>query len=194
MKHLNDAERLAVIEGQPSSEAAEHLKQCEQCAAEIVNARRSIQRLEKMEWPVMASQRGAGVSSPVFRWALAACLALCAGFGFGRLSAPNAEQIQATVKAQVKEELRQEMMAYLNDQAKVRPAAPAHEVLPPDTQRAILTALTELRDQQTANYLSLRNDLETLASNADARLRTQRRLLELATLNPPLSSDSTSKE
>ena len=193
MKHLNDEERLAVIEGQPSAEAAEHVKQCAQCASEIESARRSIQRLENMEWPALAPRR-AIVSAPLFKWALAACLALCAGFAFGRLSSPNAAQIQATVKAQVKEELRQEMMAYLNDQTRARQAVPARDVVPADTQRAILTALTDLRDQQSANYLSLRNDLETLASNADARLRSQRRLLELATFNPSISSDPTSKE
>lgn len=41
--------------------------------------------------------------------------------------------------------------------------------------------LAELRDQQSANYISLRKDLETLASNADARLQlASRRILELA--------------
>ena len=173
-----------MIEGQPDQEAAEHVRQCAQCASEIEAARRSIRRLETMEWPVMAPRR-ATHSAPLLKWALAACLALCAGFAFGRLSAPNAAEIQAAVKAQVTQEIRHDLIAYINEQARTRSTAP------PENPRAILSVLAELRDQQTANYLSLRSDLETLASNADARLRSTSRLLEIATSSVPPSSDLT---
>src|SRR5947199_10666 len=51
MKHLNDEERLAIIEGRANSEAAERLKACAECAAEVDAWRRSTRKLETFDWP-----------------------------------------------------------------------------------------------------------------------------------------------
>jgi hypothetical protein len=97
---------------------------------------------------------------------------LCAGFLAGRASAPRAEEIKTQVAQEVRESLRKELLASLTPE----PQKPPQEVL---------TLLMEIREQQAANYLSLRTDLETLASNADARLQSARRqLLELASRTP----------
>ena len=167
--HLTDEERLAYIEGHTSTETAAHVNQCAACAAEIQSWRRTIQRLEELEWPARMPRR-ATAPSPLLKWALAASMALCVGFGVGRLSGPNAAEIQAAVKADLARDLETKLTAALEQKNGAQP-----DLTP------ILAALTELRAQQNANYISLRKDLETLASTADARLQfTSRRILELA--------------
>ena len=167
--HLTDEERLAYIEDRASTETAAHIKDCATCAAEIQSWRRSIQRLEDLEWPARMPRR-AVAPSPLLKWALAASMALCVGFGVGRFTGPNAAKIQAAVKADLARDLETKLTAAL-DQKNGSPT----DLTP------ILAALGELRAQQNANYISLRKDLETLASTADARLQlTSRRILELA--------------
>lgn len=166
MKHLSDEERLNFIEGNASSDVAEHLKACAECDAEVRAMRQSMERLKSLAWPKPLARRR--VVAPIFRWAAAAAIALCA-FGIGRASSPSAAEIKTQVAQEVRDSLRKELMASVKTQP------------PPGAPREVLELLTEIREQQAANYLSLRNDLETLASNADARLQTARRqLLELA--------------
>jgi hypothetical protein len=108
--------------------------------------------------------------APLFKWAIAASMVLCVGFGLGRFTGPNAAEIQAAVKAEVTRDLETKLAA-------LQPKQPAKTDLTP-----ILAALAELRDQQSANYISLRKDLETLASTADARIQlATRRLAQLDT-------------
>jgi hypothetical protein len=97
---------------------------------------------------------------------------LLVGFAVGRVSGPSAVEIKTQVAQEVRESLRKELLASVRAQGQPQtPPAP----------REVLQLLTEIREQQAANYLSLRNDLETLASNADARLQMARRqLMELA--------------
>ena len=168
MKHLTDEERLAFIEGRANTETTDHLAECADCAAEIQSWRRSIERLDHLEWPARVPRR-AGIHSPVFKLALAASMVLCVGFALGRFTGPSAAEIKAAVKADVARDVQNQLAAALRERK------------PEIDATTILGLLTELRDQQDRNYVSLRKDLETLASNADARLQTTRRqLLELA--------------
>jgi hypothetical protein len=169
MKHLSDEDRLKLIEGNPSPEAVEHVKACAECASEMGAMRQSMERLQSFSWPAPMRRRPA-VSAPFFRWAAAAALFLAVGILVGRASGPSAAEIQAQVTQEVRESLRKELLASLK-------SSPQSQAPP----REVLELLTEIREQQAANYLSLRNDLETLASNADARLQLARRqLMELA--------------
>jgi hypothetical protein len=168
MKHLSDEERLGFIEGNASSEVAEHLKACTECEAEVRAMRQTMERLQRFDWPAPLVRRP--VAAPIFRWAAAAAAVLLFGFAVGRASGPSAAEIKAQVAQEVRESLRQELLASVK-------APPQPQAAP----REVLQLLTEIREQQAANYLSLRSDLETLASNADARLQLARRqLLELA--------------
>src|SRR5262245_6462958 len=117
MKHLTDEERLAYIEGQAEPAAADHVKECADCAAQIQAMRRSIQRLEDLEWPARMPRRAA-TTSPMLKWALAAGLALCVGFGFGRWSGPDARKIEASVKAEVSRDLQLQLLAAMREQKK----------------------------------------------------------------------------
>jgi hypothetical protein len=129
--------------------------------------RETMARLQNTSWPAPMRQRRA-VASPWFRWAAAAAVILCAGFLSGRATGPSAEQIKAQVAQEVRESLRQEIVATVTAQTQ-RP------------QPEVLALLNDIRQQQAANYISLRSDLETLAANADAGLQsTRRKLLELA--------------
>jgi hypothetical protein len=169
MKHLTDEERLAFVEGRASQEAANHVVECAECAAQVQAFRRSIKRLEELEWPARVPQR-VTIHAPIFKLALAASIVLCVGFALGRFTGPNPQEIQAAVKAELSRDVQQQLAAALRER-------PAPEIDP----NTIFTLLAELRDQQDRNYVSLRKDLETLASNADARLQsTSRRILELA--------------
>jgi hypothetical protein len=169
MKHLNDDERLAYLEGRASSEITDHASQCAECAAAIAAWRRSAQRLQHFDWPTPIRHRSAP-AAPMLKWAIAAGIVLCVGFSLGRLTGPSAAKIQAAVKADVLREIQ-----------KQRPASPPDQSKPQIDANTILALLTELREQQSANYLSLRKDLETLASTADARLQsTRRQILDLA--------------
>ena len=171
--HLTDEERLAYIEGRASTETTAHIKDCATCAAEIQSWRRSIQRLEDLEWPARAPRR-ATIHAPIFKLAAAAALAICIGFAFGRFSTPNA----AEIKAEIERDLHKTLLAELQ-----KPADPQ-----PNTT-AIVAALNELRQQQATHYLSLRKDLETLASTADARIQlATRRIAELDSIRQ-FSSD-----
>ena len=163
MKHLTDEERLACVEGRASKETKDHVAQCADCAAEIESWRRSIQRLENFDWPGRIPRR-ASMISPVFKWAIAAGVVLCVGFGLGRFSGPSAAQIEARVKADVTRDVQHQLLSAMQDQQKAR-----------IDSAAILALLNQLRDQQAANYISLRKDLETLASTADSRLNSNSR-------------------
>ena len=168
MKHLSDEERLGCVEGNASKEAVEHLRECAECEAKVRAMRDTMERLQRFDWPAPLARRK-GVA-PIFRWAAAAAAVLLFGFAVGRATGPSAAEIKAQVAQEVRESLRKELLASVKTQPQPAPAP-----------REVLQLLTEIREQQAANYLSLRSDLETLASNADARLQSARRqLLELA--------------
>jgi hypothetical protein len=122
---------------------------------------------------------------------LAASVAILIGFVAGRTSVPNQQQLRAEIKSEIQKEIlaavstqagptdefARQFRANL-DAAMMRIATAPNTA---ETQRAVLAMLTEMREQQAANYLSLRKDLETLAANADQRLQvTRRQILELA--------------
>jgi hypothetical protein len=171
--HLTDEERLAYLEGRATTSTTQHLDHCAECAAEIQTWRRTVQRLENLEWPAPMPRRV--TPAPLLKWAIAASIVLCVGFSLGRFTGPNAAQIQAAVKAEVTRDLETKLAA-------LQPKQSATTDLKP-----ILAALAELRDQQSANYISLRKDLETLASTADARIQLATR--RLAQLDTQISRD-----
>jgi hypothetical protein len=169
MKHLNDDERLAFLEGRAGKDIAAHISECPECSASVQSWRQTIERLEHFEWPARSPRR-ATIHSPIFKFALAASIVLCIGFALGRFTGPNAAEIQARVKADITRDVQQQLATALHEKQKA-------EI----DLNILLAAVAELRDQQDRNYVTLRKDLETLASNADARIQfTRRQILELA--------------
>lgn len=168
MKHLNDEQCLAFLEGRADKETAAHVGDCADCATQVESMRRTVARLEHFEWPGRLPRR-ANIHAPILKVAIAASIVLCVGFALGRFTGPNAAEIKTALKAELSRDLQQQL-ASLRTESK-----------PEINATTILALLSELRDQQDRNYISLRKDLETLASNADARLQsTRRQILELA--------------
>lgn len=114
MNHPKDEEWLPYIDGEASSEMRArlnaHLDECPACAAQVAAMRRTVQRLQKLPRPEGRSVRPAW-GGTIVKWALAAALVLCAGFGLGRLTTPSAATLQAEALAQVREELKTDLLA-----------------------------------------------------------------------------------
>src|SRR5947207_14089864 len=120
MEHPTYEELLAHLEDAGAGEAQDkvkrHLDNCPQCAAELAGWRRTIQRLEDYNWPTKQDQRLA-LTRRMVKWAAAAVLVLGIGFGVGRLSSGNAltqPALAATVKQQVRDQLKSELLTVLN--------------------------------------------------------------------------------
>ena len=63
-----------------------------------------------MPWPEGRSVRPAWGGN-VAKWAMAAALVLCAGFGLGRLTTPSAATLKAETLAQLRQELKTDLLA-----------------------------------------------------------------------------------
>ena len=214
MEHPSYEELLVHLEqsgdGQAQDKIKQHLDHCPQCAAELAGWRRTIQRLEEYEWPTRRDQRLA-LAGRMVKWAAAAVLVLGIGFGFGRLSSGGAltqQAIAASVKQQVRDQLKSELLAALSPPRGVNDAfhaqfrrelmvaaagqAPGTETSgqvqqilagyqqrQDENQRLLLTLIARLRQQHEADYFSLRHDLETAVAFADDDLRENKQQLNL---------------
>ena len=127
-----------------------------------------ISRLETWDWPPGRRAARRFPSGAVVKWAALAALTM-AGFFFGRhsvrtpdLEAWRTEQTEAT-------------------RSQIAVLADAIERTRQEDRRAWLTAFDRLQARQSADLLSLRRDLETVAMTAEERLlRTQQSLVLLA--------------
>jgi negative regulator of sigma E activity len=200
MSHPNHEEWLPYLEGEASPEAAkklsEHLKACPQCAAEMEARRRTIQKLQRLAWPQSRRATPSWIA-PALKWGVAAAVVLGIGFGFGRLSAPNARQMETEVATQVRGELRQEMRSDLlaafgsdsqtgKDNFRRQLAQEIEQCSAKgraEERQALTELFNRLHQEQATDYVLLRKDLETLASTADARIQQTRRQLAFMEAN-----------
>jgi hypothetical protein len=205
MNHPNHEEWLPFLDGEASPEAAkrlsEHLTACPQCAAEMEGRRRSIQKLRRLAWPPPQHAERSWLK-PAVKWGIAAALVLGTGFGLGRLSSPSVREIESDVSARVRGELRQELRADLlaafaqdPQSAKdgfrrqlaleIRQASAMGRI---EDRQAMAGFLNGLQQKQATDYLSLRKDLETLASTADDRLQQTRwQMVQMAANASPMN-------
>jgi len=131
MNHPRDEEWVPYIDGEASDETqgrlSAHLEQCPACAAHVAAMGRTIQRLQKLPWPEGRSVKPAWAGNAV-KWALAAALVLCAGFGLGRLTTPRAATLKAEALAQLQQELKTDLLAA---------SAPGEQPLRSDFEKAL---------------------------------------------------------
>jgi hypothetical protein len=187
----------------------QHLRVCPECRDELAGWRRSLKQLDARKLPPPERPRAA--FEPALKWALAAAVVvvLGAGFAIGRLTsaAAGVEKARAAIEPRLRQEfaqmLRSELeraaadrMTAVGEQAEVRlveraeALAAKHEE---DTQ-AIYAALARSEAQHLADYIALKQDVDTLAVNTDAGLRlTEQQLVQLADATSPTASGS-SKE
>jgi hypothetical protein len=193
MKHPAPEEWAAYVFGESSPqrkrELNEHLATCAECSEEIAGWQRSIQRLD--EWELPGANHRATAVLPMVRFALAACFLLLIGFGFGRLfstggsnastSALRAEFRTALAEADRKtgEQTEAQLQAILRSLPELVRAAGE------DDRRAILVQLQRLQEQRAADFISLRRDLETVASLTAEEIRQANlKLLQFASASP----------
>jgi len=199
MNHPKREEWVPYIFGEATPEArhelAEHLQNCPDCTAEIAGWRQSVNKLDRWKLPRMRA-RSAQRAPAFMKWGVAAALLLGAGVGLGRWSASvvNVNTLQARIAASVKSslatELRRQLTADLQSALAEVVDASAMETQRQfgeffqafnharEEDRQITFAWIEkIQKQHAADYLSLRNDLETVASLTDEEIRRARQSL-----------------
>ena len=200
MKHPNREEWVPYVFGEARGDDAKrlaaHLEVCPECSDEVAGWRRSLNRLDA--WAVPKSQRERVIIAPVFRWAVAAAIVLAAGIGIGRLTAPDAKAMRAEVEAAVKTAMAAETQQAVNEaeqrvisesQAEARDLWRAFSEALADARReeraATLSLFQQLQQEQQAEYVALRRDLETMATVADQEIRlTNLKMTQLAANSP----------
>jgi anti-sigma factor RsiW len=148
----------------------EHLQGCHECDEELQNWKRSLHRLDA--WKLPRTRARLDAVTPFLKWAAAALLVLGLGFGFGRLTARQADL--AKVRAQVEPGLRREFV----------------EMLRREIDKSSATTLAQAQRQAeevgAAYYALLKKDLDTVAINTDVSLQqAQRELLQVAVYKQP---------
>lgn len=123
-------------------------------------------------------------------WAAAAAVVLGA-FAFGRLSAPPAPDA-ATLRAEIQtlvaarlDELSRRQSTHSVSQEQFVQLVEALRSARVEDRETLLTRLQQIEQQRAAEYATLRQDLETVAWQAENRLKnTQAQLGELARFSP----------
>lgn len=200
MKHPNREEWVPYVFGEARGDDAQrlaaHLEVCPECSDEVAGWRRSLNRLDA--WALPKTQRDRIIIAPIFRWAVAAAIVLAAGIGIGRLTAPDAKAMQAEVETAVKAAMAVETQQAINDaeqrivnvsQAEARDLWRAFSEALAEARReeraATVSLFEQLQQQQQADYVGLRRDLETMATVADQEIRlTNLKMTELAANSP----------
>ena len=179
-----------------------HLHECADCRAktdEWQNARKNLDT-----WQVRArvtrrfAQRAPLLfGRPLLHWAAAAVVVLSVGFAFGRMTAP------ATDVAKVRTSLEPEFRRLLHDEVQKAAASTlatsrgdaqtlladytdALERTLAEDDDAIFAALDRIESRHSADYVSLKKDLDTVAVLTDASLRrAQQQLTQLTDPTTP---------
>jgi anti-sigma factor RsiW len=168
------------VDPQTRKNLASHLNACPECAEELRGWRKSLQQLDTWKAPSLHRPR-VPVFRPVLNLAAAAVFVLGIGFGIGRWVSTNrlTPAMESSLRASLVPQLREQVLADLQRQVASLDSARA------DEQHATAAWVEELRKQHENDFISLRRDLETVATTTDDRIRAaQLRLLELAAFTP----------
>ncbi len=179
----------------------EHLRVCPRCQAKMAewqSARVGLDGWEPSTGKVLR-KRAARYGFAGLKWVAAAALFVVVGFSAGRFSSASPEKMRAAIEPEIRSQLRAEFAQTLRQE--LDKAAAVTLVAARDQARAMLTdyddshtlddaavstALTRLETQQTADYLSLKKQLDTVAVLTDAGLRhTEDQVVQLAASTRP---------
>jgi anti-sigma factor RsiW len=148
----------------------EHLQGCAECGEELQNWKRSLQRLDAWKLPRTSARLDAVM--PFLKWAAAALLVLGLGFGFGRLTARQADLQK--VRARVEPEIRREFADLLRRE------------IDKSSATTLAQAQRQAEEVGAAYYTLLKKDLDTVAINTDVSLRrAEQGLMQVADFNQP---------
>jgi hypothetical protein len=216
MNHPTPEEWLRFVDDEsPPAQAerlAKHLQSCGECAAQIAAWRRAVGKLRALESPSALPPPRQTWFHHVAGLGLAAALVLGAGFGLGWLTAPKSRAPDAAILAEMRRDLRRELALDLlaavsqnpapkedATQRQLRHGIQAVLVQAGETwatrqlaasrvedRRDTARAMAEIQTRFASEFLSLRRDLETLASTADADINLARlQINELAVNKHP---------
>jgi hypothetical protein len=148
----------------------EHLQGCAECGEELQNWKRSLQRLDA--WQLSRTSARLDAVMPFLKWAAAALLVLGLGFGFGRLTARQADLEK--VRARVEPEIRREFADLLRRE------------IDKSSATTLAQAQRQAEEVGAAYYTLLKKDLDTVAINTDVSLRrAEQGLMQVADFNQP---------
>ena len=179
---------------------AEHLQACPHCSA-AMNAWQQTKN-DLNTWRLPKVRTRVRMQPLLIKWAAAALL-LFTSFCLGRLSftahptRDSLDQMRHEITAMVQQQLGNaaDSIAAASEERTKQQLASALDDLRAEqlkSRRALSAALQKMEAQRAADYVSLRKDLDTLAVNADAQLRTtERHLLQVATLAKPINASAT---
>jgi len=156
----------------------EHLAECGQCRQELETLKQTAGRLDA--WKIAPARPLTLPVMPVLKWAAIVCAILVAGFAAGRVSArPNSAQLRAELLPELRRELRTDMAQLVRSEIDKASAATLSAAA--DHADAVASACAQTL------YRHLKQDVDTLALNADAGLRrTEQQLGQLAGYHPNL--------
>ena len=191
-----------------------HLEACAECQKDMARWRRVMAELATWQLPDRSS--GSGRLRRAAAWAAAAVLLLALGVGIGQAVRPAGnvaglrEQLRldlaahvqvdlASVRSQLREELRTELVEDFNELAAHTLAAAqaatgralsgfaeSLEALRTEDRQALIALLGQLESQRRSDYAALRSDLQRLATLAGEELmRTKQDMVWLAAWSQP---------
>jgi hypothetical protein len=188
-----------------------HLRDCAQCRQQVQQWRGSMSALDS--WKVPQARRRV-FARPAVQWAAAAAVVLGLGFGLGRMTsnpAPDLAQMKTELRAEMdnrlaaaRDQLAQVWQLHQTEFAQAVQAGAADAVNEETTQlleryvkaleerreadrSAYFAALKKLDERRQSEVASLRQDVATLAVNADDGFsRTREQLLQLAAATQPI--------
>lgn len=143
-------------------ECRAHLQSCSECQSQVAAWGEARTAMDRWQTPAVSRR------APVWKWAVAAGFIFAAGIGIGRLMLPGLEagKINSVIDAKVQEAVRREFKA-------------GREV----ERKEMLALLRGIEQQRALEYAVLRNDLETVAVQAEDKIEsTQQEIGQLATL------------
>jgi anti-sigma factor RsiW len=205
--HPTPEEWMSFLYGEVSparhAELGAHLQGCAGCRRQVQTWRGSMSALDAWTAPQPLRRR---VSGPVMRWAAAAVVVLSVGFGAGRMSSSTDAQIghvAAALRSEMDAKLASTREAFAQSLEQQRTGfaeavhaaaidASGEEAEQMFARLARLVEETRVSDQQAylaalkqveERYAALRQDLDTVAVNADDGLsQTREQLVEIAAL------------
>jgi len=184
MNHPKPEEWVPYVFGEATGTAKRelraHLRNCQQCRAEVDTWKRSLGRLDS--WKLSRFRFSSELMLPVFKFAVAAAIVLVVGISIGRATAPkvDANQLVRAMTPEVQRQVSLQMSQLVRQEVS-------------RTASLLLTSDRHYTDQAVQQvYVSLKKDVDTVAYNTAASLQnTAQQLVRLAdnqepaTLTPP---------
>lgn len=206
MNHPNSEEWIPWLFDEADAETkarlGAHLQSCPECRRELDGWRRSVARLDAWKLPARRQRRRHLPPMPPIAWAAAALLIITvfiAGHlsGAARREEPSSQRLQAAFAAELSQLLAQNRLETSNAMASletrllgaalrshkdmVADLAQAIAAMRVDDRRAMDALVQRIEERHALDYVTLRRDLENLATATDAELqRARARLTEVA--------------